>query len=121
MFAHKRLSVFRETMAMTLELYRITAGFPKSKSFLMTNQIRKCASSIPANISEGAARGSVNENVRFLRIALGSLSELDTHLELATGLGYLDQDKYQELQQKLTIIADGLSGLIKYFEKRLKG
>ncbi len=119
MFAHKKLSVYRESMELALDLYRITAKFPKSECFLMTNQIRKCAASMPANLSEGAARGSMKDNVRFLRIAMGSVSELDTHLELATGLGYINQEKHNELQHCLMKIAAGLSGLINYFNKRM--
>jgi four helix bundle protein len=73
-------------------VYRATAGFPKAELFGLVNQMRRCAISIPSNIAEGAARNSTREWVQFLGVSCGSLSELETQLELATRLGYLEAD-----------------------------
>jgi len=70
-------------------VYRATASFPKAEFFGLVNQISRRAISVPSNIAEGAARNSTREWVQFLGISCGSLSELETQLELATRLGYL--------------------------------
>jgi four helix bundle protein len=77
-------------MTLVEMVYRATAGFPKAELFGLVNQIRRCAVSIPSNIAEGAARNSTREWVQFLGVSCGSLSELETQLELATRLGYLE-------------------------------
>ena len=87
---HRDLHAWQEAMALVEIVYRATASFPKEELFGLVNQIRRCAISVPSNIAEGAARNSTREWVQFLGISCGSLSELETQLELATRLGYLD-------------------------------
>jgi four helix bundle protein len=73
-------------------VYRATANFPRAEFFGLAGQIRRCAISVPSNIAEGAARNTTRELVQFLGVSCGSLSELETQLELATRLGYLKAD-----------------------------
>lgn len=73
-------------------VYRATARFPKAEILGLASQLRRCAVSNPSNIAGGAARNSTREWVQFLGISCGSLSELETQLELATRLGYLATD-----------------------------
>jgi four helix bundle protein len=121
MFAHKKLSVWQESMMLVVDLYHYTSTFPKTEIFSLTSQIRRSAISVPANISEGAARGKPKEFIRFLRISFGSLSELETHLDLAHRLQYLDYDTFLELQIKMKRIASQISGLIRSVERKSKG
>nr|WP_237754239.1 four helix bundle protein [Geobacter sp. OR-1] len=76
---------------MTL-VYRITESFPKSELYGITSQMRRAAVSIPSNIAEGAARFSAKEFLQFLNIAGGSLSELDTQVEIARQLAFIGSD-----------------------------
>jgi four helix bundle protein len=89
---HRDLHAWREAMTLVEIVYRSTESFPKAELFGLVNQIRRCAVSIPSNIAEGAARNSTREFVQFLGFSCGSLSELETQLELARRLGYLEAD-----------------------------
>jgi four helix bundle protein len=88
---YKNLLVWKQGMALAKDCYLLTRTFPKEEMYGMTSQIRRAASSIPANIAEGSARGTAKDFASFLRIAQGSLRELETHLllsaevELTTG------------------------------------
>jgi len=82
------LEVWRLGLDLAQDVYRCTAFFPKSEAFGLTAQMRGAAVSIPSNIAEGQARNSTKEFLRFLSIALGSLAELETQLELANRLGF---------------------------------
>jgi four helix bundle protein len=87
---HRDLAAWREAMALVVSVYRQTVCFPKEEAYGLTSQIRRAAVSIPSNIAEGAGRNSSRELLQFLGITCGSIAELDTQLELAVQLGYLD-------------------------------
>ena len=86
------LKVWQKSHSLTLEIYRVTAAFPREEVYGLTSQIRRSCLSIPSNISEGCGRDGVGELVRFLNIAMGSASELQYQVMLARDLGYLDTD-----------------------------
>jgi len=71
-------------------VYELSATFPDDERFGLTAQMRRCAISVPSNIAEGAARASAREFTRFLMVARGSLSELDTQLRIAHDLGFAE-------------------------------
>jgi len=119
MWAHKKLSVWKESMDLVESVYMLTSRFPKSEIFGLSSQIRRSAVSIPANISEGAARNRPKEFIRFIRISYGSLSELETHLEISTRLKYTDEYTLTDLQNKMRKISAQLSGLIRSLETKI--
>jgi len=75
---HKDLEVWKKSMDLVSNIYKITESFPNKELYGLTNQIRRAAVSVPSNIAEGAARSSKREFIQFLYVALGSLSELET-------------------------------------------
>src|SRR5262245_58958811 len=93
--------VWEKAHQLVLETYRFTAGFPKDETFGLTSQMRRCCSSIPANIAEGCGRLGNSELHRFLQIACGSANELEYHLLLAKDLGYLPEAEYVRLDKRL--------------------
>ena len=109
--AHKRLDVWRESMTLATDIYKLTELFPRSEIYGLTSQMRRAAVSVPSNIAEGAARYSDKEFSQFLNIAGGSLSELDTQVEIAANLEYLSPDKRQDIDHQVAIISAKLAGL----------
>ena len=87
---YRSLEVWKAGHALTMEIYRQTAKFPKEELFGLTGQLRRASSSIPANIAEGCGRDGDAELKRFLNIALGSACEVDYFILLASELDYFD-------------------------------
>jgi len=110
---HKRLEVWQKAMALVEVIYVLTGEFPKSEVYGLTGQMRRSAISVPCNIAEGAARKTRSEFVQFLTIAQGSLSELDTQVELACRLGYIDEQRRAEATGEITTVFKMLSGLVR--------
>jgi four helix bundle protein len=95
----RELVVWQKSHALTLEVYRMTKRFPREEIHGLTSQIRRAASSVPANIVEGNARRTDVEMARFLHIALGSASELEYHLLLARDLESIAETNHSPLNQ----------------------
>ena len=110
---HKKLDGWKKSIDLIHEIYELTKTFPKIENFGLTNQMRRAAISIPANISEGAARQTKKEFIQFLHMAQGSLSELDTHMEIALKLGYIKGSSFPEISILMIDIDKMLTGLIK--------
>src|SRR3972149_598695 len=88
--SYRDLAVWQLGMQITEDVYTFTKTFPSDERFGLTAQRRRAASSIPANIAEGHARSSTRDFLRHLSIAVGSLAEVTTFLELAERLGFAD-------------------------------
>ena len=86
--SYRDLIVWQKSMELAKETYLLTKIFPKEELYGLISQMRRCAVSVPSNIAEGKGRGSDKEFIRFLRISLGSLYELNTQLELSHNLNY---------------------------------
>jgi four helix bundle protein len=110
---HKGLDVWNEAMALTTRIYAVTEAFPKSEVFGLASQMRRAGVSVPSNIAEGAARSSTREFLQFLNVAGGSLSELDTQIEIAMRLGFVSAEQREELDGMTDSIASKLAGLIR--------
>lgn len=96
---YKDLEIWQQGMQVTVQIYTITKEFPTEEKFGLVSQMRRCAVSIPSNIAEGSARTTYREFIRFIDIALGSLSELETQLILAKRLQYITDDMEEPIQQ----------------------
>ena len=109
---HERLDVWKASLDLVAEIYRITKSFPKEEVYGLTSQIRRSAISIPSNIAEGCARKGKKERDQFLYIARGSLSELETQLHISLRLEFLDKTIHERLLQECRRISAMLDGLI---------
>ena len=88
---HKDLDVWQVSMELVKDIYFLTKNFPSDEKFGLINQLRRGAVSIPSNIAEGASRQSSKETIQFLYVALGSLSEVETQVEIARNLDYINE------------------------------
>ncbi|HNY03762.1 MAG TPA: four helix bundle protein [Bacteroidales bacterium] len=119
MKSHKDLDVWKDSIFFVRQVYLATAAFPKAEMFSLTNQIRRAAVSIPANISEGSARRTTRDMRYFLTVSYASLNELDTLLIISLELGYLSQDEFNVLNSKIKRLNAQLSGLLKALNNKI--
>ena len=110
---HKKLDVWQLAMAVAKTIYDLTRRFPEEERYGLVSQMRRAAVSIPCNIAEGAARQGRKEFRNFLSVAQGSLSELDTQLELSERLGYIRSNEIQSLEAELRRVDKMLTALIR--------
>lgn len=110
---HKKLDVWQLGMDFAVEVYRTTESFPKEERYVLTDQLKRSAVSVPSNIAEGAARQTKKEFINYLHMAQGSLSELDTQLELAKRMGMLDGKSWEGLDGVMLRVDKMLTGLIR--------
>ena len=115
---HEKLDVWKMSIEMVTAVYEVTKAFPADERFGLVSQIRRAGISIPANIAEGAARQSDKEFCRFLSIAQGSTSELETELLIAKNLGYLSSEDHEQIHEEVNVIARMIVGLSKTVRRR---
>lgn len=114
---HLQLDVYKLSMDFVESIYLLSKSFPKEEKYGLTLQLRRAAISIPSNISEGASRKSKKEFIRFLYIALGSVSEVDTQLNLAERLKFIAKNGL--IKNDIMRIKRMLLGLINSIELRI--
>lgn len=106
-----KLEVWGEARHLARKIYKITAGFPETERFGLSSQMQRAAVSIPSNIAEGAARGTPADFRRYLRIAAGSASELQTQLYICGDVGLIGSEVALELGAATNRIRNMLFGL----------
>lgn len=89
---HEQLEAWKIAMQLVKEIYQMTSAFPIEERYGLAQQMRRAAVSIPSNIAEGAGRNGAKEYLNFIGIARGSLSELDTQMQLAVMLSFTSSD-----------------------------
>ncbi len=111
--SHRNLEVWQRAMAFVQRVYAVVEGFPREERGHLAQQLRRASVSIAANIAEGHGRRSEGAFAAHLDIALGSVAEVDTLLQLACNLGYLSPDELEPLLEELNIIGRMLQNLYK--------
>lgn len=106
------LKVWQKAHQLTLAIYQITAMFPREELYGLTSRLRRCRSSIPANLAERRGRNGDAEFARFCSIAMGSASELEYHLLLAKDLKLIKPKDHTELSQRATELKRMLTALL---------
>jgi four helix bundle protein len=116
---YRDLQVWSKAYALSLDLYRLSRTFPREEIYGITSQLRRAAVSIGANLAEGCGRRTNAEMARFVRIAMGSASELDHHLLLCKDLGFLQDEDYKRVLRRLIEVRKMLGALLESIEEEL--
>lgn len=116
--SYRDLKVWPQGMDLAEACYRVTRGFPKDELYGMTSQIRRAAASIPANVAEGRGRESPGEFIQFLRVAQGSLKELETHLLLSERIGLMPTKDTAAILDRCEAVGKMLRALIRSLQAR---
>lgn len=114
----RSLLIWQKSMVLTTKIYFSTNNFPKEEIFGLTSQIRRSSVSIPSNIAEGSGRESDKDFLRFLNISIGSLFEMQTQLEIAKNITYLNQEKFNNLYEDSREVERMLVAFIKKIKDR---
>lgn len=117
---YRDLQVWTKAHQLTLELYRLSGSFPREEIYGVTSQVRRAAASVGANLAEGCGRRTSSELARFVRIAMGSASELDYHLLLCRDLGFLGDADFQRTAKKLTEVRKMMTSFLTRVEEQIE-
>jgi four helix bundle protein len=109
--SYKKLDAYIMAKEIVRMVYDTTKQFPDEEKFILCNQIRRAAISVPSNIAEGLSRTAIKEQCHFLDIAFGSLMETDCQLEIARDLNYISNNEYDLIYNKLHILSKLITGL----------
>ena len=115
--SYRDLIAWQKAFSLGLGVYRLSKAMPDYERFGLVSQLRRSAVSVPSNIAEGYGRGSTTDYVRFLKIARGSLYELETQLFFAMELEYVPQDAAERILEELAETERVLAGLIRGIER----
>ncbi len=111
------LLIWQKAMALVTKCYKKANKFPKEELFALTSQIKRCSVSIPSNIAEGFGRGTNKDYHRFLNIAMGSLFEFQTQIEIAYNLEYISESEFNEIYED----SRELERMLSSFINKIKG
>ena len=109
---YRNLVVWQKAMELAEKVYLVTRNVPEEEIYALTSQVRRSAVSVPSNIAEGKGRGTGKEFIQFLRIALGSLYELQTQLELSMRIGYITTAQLNPIDSLALEVEKMLNSLI---------
>ncbi len=112
MGTYRDLLAWQKGIKLAKAVYQLTANYPLDERFGLSNQMRRCAVSIPSNIAEGFGRSSNKELIQFLYISLGSSNELDTQLTISYELSYISGNQFQEIGKLNCEVSKMLQSLI---------
>lgn len=111
---YKDLKVWQKSMDLTIEIYDLIKYLPKAEAFIIADQMKRAAISVPSNIAEGHGRSTNKDFIKFLSISRGSLLELETQTELCLRLGYINNAQSESLNCKIEEICKMINGLIDF-------
>lgn len=117
---YKNMKIFQLGYAFAIDIHKILDKFPDKERDNMISQMRRAATSIPINMAEGAAKKSYREFLNFLSHSYGSCKEIDVLLMMSRDLGYITEEKYEDLFKKLDKLMAKLFGFMKNIEGRFE-
>ncbi len=116
--SYRELVVWQKAKALAVHIYQSTEKFPRNETYGLTSQLRRAAVSVSSNIAEGQGRLTSGEFCHFLGQARGSLLELETQLDIALDLAYLDSDQQRALAEEIYQVLSLLNRLIESLRRK---
>jgi four helix bundle protein len=116
---YQDLQVWAKAHSLMLDLYKLSRAFPREEIYGVTSQLRRAAMSVGANLAEGCGRRTSAELARFVRIAMGSASELDYHLLICRDLGFMKTEDFQKSTKRLTEVRKMLFSFLTSIEDQI--
>jgi len=113
----RNLEIWKRSISLVTEIYKLTNSFPQQERYGLISQMQRAAVSCPSNIAEGSAKSSEKDFARFLEISLGSLLELETELIVSFNLEYVDSIRFNEIQASLIELQKMINGFKNYLNK----
>ena len=110
---YRELKVWDMAMELVTDIYNFTGNFPRHEVFGLSSQMRRAAVSVPSNIAEGHAKNSTREYLRHVSIAMGSLAELETQLDISLRLDYIGKKEFESVDTRIETTGKMLRGLQK--------
>ena len=110
-FYFRRLDVYRNAKQLSRLIYELLRKYPAEERFALCSQLRRAVTSIPINIAEGFGRFSSKEKAHFIEIAFGSVTKVLCEIELSLDEGYISQEEFKQVEERLSVIGKQLSGL----------
>ena len=117
--SYRDLEAWKLAIRLTKFIYRASEQFPQDERFGLTSQIRRAAVSVASNIAEGWGRGTTSDYARFLRMARGSIFEVETQMVIAREMGFVGDEVFQPVDELLKDTGRVLAGLLRSIEKKL--
>ncbi len=114
----ERLNIWKLGVELAKDVYILTEKFPKKEVYSLTDQIRRAVVSVPSNIAEGKGRSSAKDFINFLSVARGSLYELATQLYIATEIGYLSEQDFSSLSNRIEDLSHKIIAMTKYLRSK---
>ena len=118
MSTFKDLLIWQKSMILVTEIYQLTNLFPKEEIYGLTSQIRRCSVSVPSNIAEGYGRNGNKDYLKFLNIAISSLFEMQTQLEISFNLKYINENQFNKTHEESREIERMISSFIRKIKER---
>ena len=120
MDSYRELNVWKKSMTLSVDVYTVTQSFPSHEQFGITSQLRRSTTSVPLNIAEGWGRGINKSYIQFLKIARGSLYEVETIVLLCKELNHILEVNCEEILARTNEIGKMINSLIKSIELKIK-
>lgn len=114
-YSFEKLDVYVEARALVKAIYSLSAHFPESERYALTDQIHRAVVSVTSNIAEGTSRTSTKDKAHFVEMSYGSLMEVVSQLQIAMDLGYISKQQYADLQTPIENISYKLYALRQSF------
>src|SRR5882724_8497561 len=117
--SYRDLLVWQKALDLTILIYRLSEGFPKTEIYGLTSQVRRASFSVPSNIAEGYGRGSRKEYLQFLSVAQGSLKEMETQTIIAQRLGYATLPQAERVLSDSEVVGKMLGSLMRSLKAKV--